>query len=209
MRLLISSDIHGFVMPYRYSDLKPCDHGFLKIRSTMEKYRTADTIVIDNGDLLEGSPLLKYYHLFEESDPDPMHLCVDRFVDLINVGNHDFAFGPEPLLRFLKETDAQCICGNILYEGVPIGSPAIRVLNGKRIAFTSNRKSPQSNNNANLPTSEDNTDIWIMDADGSNLTQLTFSQAIDDMPAWAPDGKSIYFRSNRDLHWGIWKIQIP
>ncbi len=71
---------------------------------------------------------------------------------------------------------------------------------GKRIACATNINAPQS--------SED-TDIWIMDADGSNLTQITSSQALDDMPAWSPDGKSIFFRSNRNRHWGIWKIELP
>lgn len=71
---------------------------------------------------------------------------------------------------------------------------------GKRIAISSNNKSPES---------QDDYDIWIMDADGSNLTQVTSSLAMDDMPIWAPDGNSIYFRSNRNLHWGIWKIEVP
>ena len=77
----------------------------------------------------------------------------------------------------------------------PVWSP-----DGKRIAFAANINAPQSPND---------TDIWIMDADGGNLTQLTSSQALDDMPVWAEDGQSIYFRSNRDHHWGIWKIQVP
>ena len=63
--------------------------------------------------------------------------------------------------------------------------------------------------NINAPQSQEDTDIWIMDADGSNLTQITSSQALDDMPAWSPDGKSIFFRSNRNRHWGIWKIDLP
>ena len=71
---------------------------------------------------------------------------------------------------------------------------------GKRIAFSANINAPQSRYDF---------DIWIMDADGSNLTQVTSSQAMDDLPAWTPDGNAIYFRSNRNLHWGIWKIQVP
>ncbi len=71
---------------------------------------------------------------------------------------------------------------------------------GKHIAFVSNKNAPQS---------PDDTDIWIMNADGSNPFSITSSQALDDMPVWAPDGKSIYFRSNRNLHWGIWNIQVP
>ena len=71
---------------------------------------------------------------------------------------------------------------------------------GKHIAFVSNY---------NVPQNPEDTDIWIMDADGGNLKPVTSSQAYDDMPVWAPDGKSIFFRSNRNFHWGIWNIQIP
>ena len=58
IRILATSDVHGMVMPYRYSDLKPCNHGFLKLEGVIRKYRNEHTILIDNGDILEGSPLL-------------------------------------------------------------------------------------------------------------------------------------------------------
>ena len=61
IRLLVSSDIHGAIMPYKYSDLKEIDYGFLKLKETMREYITDHTIIIDNGDILEVAPfLLKY-----------------------------------------------------------------------------------------------------------------------------------------------------
>src|SRR6476659_3848947 len=55
---------------------------------------------------------------------------------------------------------------------------------GRRIAFASNR--------------DGKTEIYIMDADGSNVSRLTNNSTDDDFPRWSPDGRRILFHSNRD-----------
>lgn len=55
-----------------------------------------------------------------------------------------------------------------------------------RIAFASNRDDGGSAN------------LYVVDADGSNLERLTKHSAFDYTPDWSPDGTRIAFMSNRD-----------
>ncbi len=51
-----------------------------------------------------------------------------------------------------------------------------------------------------------NFDIWIMDADGGNLHQLTDGNGSNTKPAWSPDGSYIAFVSDRDGNEEIYVI---
>ncbi|MBX3029738.1 MAG: PD40 domain-containing protein [Chloroflexi bacterium] len=46
--------------------------------------------------------------------------------------------------------------------------------------------------------------LWVMDADGSDQTQLTFAGGGSFDPRWSPDGASILFSTDRDGNDDIW-----
>ena len=69
---------------------------------------------------------------------------------------------------------------------------------GKRIVFTSNRAQLEEFGPANPHNwPEGGLDIYVMDADGGNVTRLTDHPENDIMPFWSPDGKWISFWSAR------------
>jgi len=67
---------------------------------------------------------------------------------------------------------------------------------GKSLAFTSNRSTPDPDRNYD-------TDIWVVAADnsdkGAQLTQVTSNPGPDRAPSWSPDGKWIAFVTETDL----------
>ncbi len=67
---------------------------------------------------------------------------------------------------------------------------------GKSLAFTSNRSTPDPDRNYN-------SDIWVVAADntdkGAHLTQVTTNPGPDRSPAWSPDGKWIAFVTQTDV----------
>jgi TolB protein len=67
---------------------------------------------------------------------------------------------------------------------------------GRRIAFSSTR-----GGNRNL-------DIWVMDADGSNLVRLTEHPAPEQDPIWAHDDKSLFFTAERDGRGQIYRVWL-
>jgi Tol biopolymer transport system component len=54
-----------------------------------------------------------------------------------------------------------------------------------------------------------NLDLYLFNIDGTGETQLTFHEGYDVCPAWSPDGKSIFFisqRGNQKGSWNVWKL---
>ena len=50
-----------------------------------------------------------------------------------------------------------------------------------------------------------NTEIYVMDANGWNLRNLTRNPSVDDLPSWSPSGERIEFESRRD---GTYEIYV-
>ena len=67
---------------------------------------------------------------------------------------------------------------------------------GRQIAFSSTRGQ------------KGNIDIFVMDADGSNVVRLTDHPAAEQGPVWAADAKSVFFTGERDGRGEIYRVWL-
>ena len=65
---------------------------------------------------------------------------------------------------------------------------------GRRISFVSSRGG--------------NFDLYVMDADGTNVTRITDHPANDFDPIWMPDGQSLIFSSERDSRSDLYRVWL-
>jgi Tol biopolymer transport system component len=65
---------------------------------------------------------------------------------------------------------------------------------GRKLAFSSTR--------------EGNTDVYVMNADGSAQTRLTTDAADDYAPVWSPDGRKILFLTKRHGNPPYWNNEL-
>ncbi len=86
-----------------------------------------------------------------------------------------------------------------LYKLKSVGAPQISP-DGKQIAFTVTESF--------LAEGKTNSDIYVMNSDGSNQRKLTSNSAADYEPQWMPDGKSLIFLSSRKNGTQVWKLSL-
>jgi serine/threonine protein kinase/Tol biopolymer transport system component len=67
--------------------------------------------------------------------------------------------------------------------------------NGWRIAYWGARANAQR-------------DIWTMTADGKGAVEVTNDAALDWNPVWSPDGRYLYFISNRGGSPNLWRVAV-
>ncbi|MED4802502.1 multifunctional 2',3'-cyclic-nucleotide 2'-phosphodiesterase/3'-nucleotidase/5'-nucleotidase [Bacillus atrophaeus] len=129
LSILATTDIHAHMMDYDYySDKETAEFGLARTAELIAKHRkeNPNTLLVDNGDLIQGNPLGEYAVKYEKDDiisGAKTHPIIDVMnhldYDAGTLGNHEFNYG----LDFLD--------GTIKGAGFPIVNANVKTLSGK------------------------------------------------------------------------------
>lgn len=106
LRIIETTDIHTNVMDYDYYKDQPSQQIGLSRAATIVKQaksETENTVLVDNGDLIQGSPMGDYMAAkgINAGEIHPVYKAMNKLdYDVGNIGNHEFNYG----LEFLKNS---------------------------------------------------------------------------------------------------------
>jgi 2',3'-cyclic-nucleotide 2'-phosphodiesterase/3'-nucleotidase len=132
LRILATTDLHGHIAAYDYYRDRPSDRvGLARLAGLIQAARAEapNTLLLDNGDLLQGSPFADYIARetkLKPGEPHPIFRAMNRLgYDAATLGNHDFNFGLDYLVEALAGASFPYTSANVLAAetGRPLFKP--------------------------------------------------------------------------------------
>lgn len=109
----------------------------------------------------------------------------------ITTGERAFGQRYSPMLAALKRSMAHQMSDDVIKKAFNL--PGIA---GTQIVFVAQTSNPRVK------------ELYLMDADGENLRQLSRDNSIAATPCWGMNGTEIYYTSYKDVNPDLWGIQI-
>lgn len=127
-----TTDIHGVILPYDFTDQKPLDVSLAHVSAYVKKLRnTRDAVfLVDNGDNIQGEPSVYYYNYIDTVSP---HFMAEVFnwmgYDATTAGNHDIEAGHSVYDRLVEEYNFPVLAANAVDKrtGKPYFKPYVIV----------------------------------------------------------------------------------
>ncbi|SQD76726.1 bifunctional 2',3'-cyclic-nucleotide 2'-phosphodiesterase/3'-nucleotidase [Moritella yayanosii] len=120
LRILETTDIHTNVMDYDYYKNKPTEKtGLVRTATLIREARAevANSVLVDNGDLLQGSPMGDYMadKGLQPGDVHPVYKAMNQLgYDVGNLGNHEFNYGLDFLDEATNDANFPYINANVI-----------------------------------------------------------------------------------------------
>jgi len=123
LRIMETTDLHVHVFPYDYYADKPRDTvGLARTASIIKEIRdeATNSMLIDNGDFLQGNPMgdyIAYERGMKEGDMHPVITAMNAVgFDASTLGNHEFNYGLDFLTKSLAGADFPVVSANVALE---------------------------------------------------------------------------------------------
>ncbi|TXT49524.1 MAG: 2' 3'-cyclic-nucleotide 2'-phosphodiesterase [Spirochaetes bacterium] len=122
-----TSDIHGMVFPYDFVNARPTATSLAQVASLIAEERAANPnlVLLENGDSLQGSPVVYYYNFEKTDGPHIWSQMLNHLkYDAVSVGNHDIEAGHVVYDKLYEELQASVLCANAVKpDGTPYFTP--------------------------------------------------------------------------------------
>ena len=118
--ILNTTDIHGSIIPYDYINDEPAEYGLVKIYSRIKEFKEKydNVVLLDCGDLLQGTP---YAYYFNRIDTTGIHPIIQTFnyigYDAFAVGNHEIELGVDTYTKARDNSDFPWLSANAALDG--------------------------------------------------------------------------------------------
>ncbi len=165
LNIKFTTDVHGYFYPTNYRSVAPVDMGLFGLVGDMYP-DSGNCLVLDGGDMLQGSPLVQYVRNNDMDFGAIADMVNNSGYTHITLGNHDFNNGYDKLAEYLDKVTAKVVCCNVVDSTgtLPIVPYDIATLdNGLRVGI--------------VGVVTDYVNVW---EDKEHLTKL---QVLDVLPA--------------------------
>jgi 2',3'-cyclic-nucleotide 2'-phosphodiesterase/3'-nucleotidase len=138
--ILETTDVHGVILPYDFVEKQPLNASLASAATYIRQLREKDvnTLLLDNGDNLQGQPEEYYYNFIDTISPHFNSEVMNYLgYEAGTAGNHDIEAGHSVYDRLVKLYNFPLLAANAVYTqtGLPYFKPySIIKKHGLRVA---------------------------------------------------------------------------
>lgn len=129
LRIIVTTDVHGHLLPYDLLESKSRPNSLAQVYSYVMNERVKknqEVILLDNGDILQGDPMMYYYNFIDTIGAHPVAQVMNFMrYDAATIGNHDIEAGHQVYDKLTAQFDFPWLGANIIDDitGLPYFKP--------------------------------------------------------------------------------------
>ena len=125
IQIAVTTDVHARLFPYDFINDQPMRTSLANVHYLLSAVRSrpgSNIILLDNGDMLQGTPAAYYANFVQQSRQNLFSRVMNLMqYDAATVGNHDIEAGPEVYNRLKREFRFPYLGANVI--NIETGQP--------------------------------------------------------------------------------------